>query len=305
MSLISPLQDAQSKEKRLRVIREHLEAFDVEPVFPLSVFEQAVVDLDNCLAVEPSCKVEGNTLFASRFTVSMKNWPRSIEQSLNFLDAVESRVGISVNRKLLEQFLAVHLNSNKIPASLFGIDLRPNIKDSSLKVHIHLAADQDCDELIMTAIALDQGSYSPEIMQVLLKDCFMIGFDFFLNGYSVLEFYTCCSGKEPLPVLGRRGAYLRSYIEKNFPKKIISLVNESAALLVGFSKENTEPVLYFEFDRLEELKKSFLFNSLGERIYGFCQNNRPDGYISIGVTEKALEKNKLEEFRFYYRKIWV
>jgi LynF/TruF/PatF family peptide O-prenyltransferase len=302
MNLISPLEDGQSKEKRLRAIREHLEAFDVAPEFPLSLFEQAVVDLDSCSGIEPSCKVEGNRLFAGRFTAFMENWPRSIEQSLNFLDAVKCRVGISVDRELLDKFLAVHINSNKITSSLVGIDLRSNIKDSSLKVHIRLAEDQDCDELVMTAIALDQGSYSPEVIQVLLKDCYMIGFDFFLNGYSVLEFYTCCAGKKPLSILGKRGQYLRSYIEKNFSPKIISLANESSVFLVGFSKENKEPVLYFEFDDLKDVKKSFLFNSSGERIYGFCQNNELYGFVSIGVTEKALEKNKLEEFRFYYRR---
>ncbi|MEQ8539050.1 MAG: LynF/TruF/PatF family peptide O-prenyltransferase [Coleofasciculus sp. D1-CHI-01] len=302
MSLISPLQNVQSKEQRLRVIREHLEAFDVEPVFPLSLFEQAVVNLDSCSGIEPSCKVEGNTLFASRFNALIENWPRSIEQSLKFLDAVESRVGISVDRKLLEQFLAVHLNSNKITASLFGIDLRPNFKDSSLKIHIQLAGDQDCDELIMTALALDKGSYSPEVMEVLLKDCFMIGFDFFLNGYSVLEFYTCCSGKEPQPMVGKRGQYLRPYIEKKFSKKIIGLMNEATMLMAGFSKANSEPVLYFEFEKLKDIKESFLFNSLGDRIYGFCKNTEVDGSVSVGVTEKALEKSKLEEFRFYYRK---
>lgn len=302
MNLISPLQDGQSKEKRLRAIREHLEAFDVAPEFPLSLFEQAVVDLDNCWGIEPSCKVEGNRLFASRFNVSMENWPRSIEQSLNFLDAVKCRVGISVDRELLDKFLAIHGNSYKITASVFGIDLRPNIKDSSLKVHVQLAADQDCEELVMTAIALDQGSYSPEVIQVLLKDCYQIGFDFFLNGYSVLEFYTNCAGKKNLSVFGKKGQYLRSYLERNFSPKIISLANQSAIFIIGFSQGNEQPVLYFEFDELKDIKKSFLFNDLGERVYGFCQNSELDGYVGIGVTEKALEKNKLEEFRFYYRR---
>ncbi|MCP2729480.1 LynF/TruF/PatF family peptide O-prenyltransferase [Symplocastrum sp. BBK-W-15] len=272
------------------------------PEFPLSLFEQAVVDLDCCWGIEPSCKVEGNRLFAGRFNASMVNWPRSIEQSLNFLDAVKCRVGISVDRELLDKFLAVHINSHKIIGSVFGIDLRPNIKDSSLKVHIRLAEDQDCDELVMTAIALDQGSYSPEVIQVLLKDCYMIGFDFFLNGYSVLEFYTNCAGKKNLSILGKKGQYLRSYLERNFSPKIISLANQSAIFIIGFSQGNEQPVLYFEFDELKDIKKSFLFNSLGERIYGFCQNNEPSGFFGIGVTEKALEKNKLEEFRFYYRK---
>jgi len=302
MNLISPLQDGQSKEQRLQIIREHLEAFDVEPVFPLSLFEQAVVNLDSCWGIEPSCKVEGNRLFASRFNVSMENWPRSIEQSLNFLDAVECRVGISVDRKLLEKFLAVHINSNKITASVVGIDLRPNIKDSSLKVHIRLDENQNCDELVMTAITLDQGLYSPEVIQVLLKDSYMIGFDFFLNGYSVLEFYTCCAGKKNLSVLGKKGQYLRSYLERNFSPKIISLANQSAIFIIGFSQGNEQPVLYFEFDELKRIKESFLFNSLGDRIYGFCQNNKLDSYVGIGITEKALEKNRLEEFRFYYRK---
>lgn len=302
MNLIQAIQDGNSKEQRLQLIRAHLEVFDVEPIFPISLFEKVVFDLDSCLGIEPSCKVEGNTLFAGRFNALItENWPQSIGEALKFLDAVESRVGVSINRKLLERFLAEHIQSSKIIGNTIGIDLRPDIKKSSLKIHIPFDNKQDCDELIMTAMALDDSYYSPELTQVLLKDCYQVGFDFFLNGHSTIEFYTCCSGKKNQCFLGKRGSYLRSYMKNNFSQKIASLIEKSTIFILGLSKENINPVLYFEFDNLKDVRNCFSFNSLGDRIYGFCQNRRLDGFVGVGVTEKDIENNQLENFRFYYR----
>lgn len=296
--------DSYAKERRIQRLRHHFESFDVERAFPLPLFEQAVLSLDSCPLLEPSFKVQEGILFAGRVTTSTgtEDWQHLISTALNFFDEVESRVEVTIDRGLLEKFLTLNQNSDKIEASLMGIDLRPNVKESSLKVHLRLDPQQDADELVMTAIDLDGGDYSPELTQVLLKDTFLIGFDFFLDGGSAVEMYTICPGKKPLAMLGKKGAYLKPYVLSNFSHKVTSLLQEVAALTVGFSKENPRPVLYFEFETLREVKYNLLFNSLGDKIYDFCLHNQIENFVSIGVTEPDLEKRRLENFRFYYRK---
>ncbi|MEQ8756396.1 MAG: LynF/TruF/PatF family peptide O-prenyltransferase [Coleofasciculus sp. G1-WW12-02] len=303
MILTTTWQDNKKKDRRIQHLRHHFESFDVEPAFPLPLFEQAVFDLDSCPFLEPSCKVEGNTLFAGRINAyTKKHWRQLISSALEFLDGVESRVEVTIDRNLLEKFLTLHLNSGKIEASLMGIDLRPNVKDSSLKVHLRLDPHQDVDELVMTAISLDGGYYSPELTQVLLKDTFLIGFDFFLDGRSAVEMYTCCSGRNLLPVLGKRGVHLKHYACQKLSNKAVSLLEEVTIFMMGFSQANINPVLYFEFENTKHIQSHFLFNTLGDKIINFCLNDKIEDSISIGVTEQDLEKSRLENFRFYYRK---
>ncbi len=302
MALTPAFQHSILQERRLQFMRAHQEAFDVEPEFLLPLLENLAQALESRCVVELSCKVESNQLFAARINVCYRDaWPQSLVQALNFLDEVETRVGIQINRDLLQQFLAVHINSTKILWNTIGIDLRPKLEDSSVKIHIGIDPERDTEELIMTAIALDGSHYSPELTQVLLKDSYMIGFDFFLNGNTEVELYTSCpGGKDQL--VGNQGIYLKSYAQRNFSSKVISLIESSDIFMAGFSKANTEPVMYFGFNNIEDMPKYFLFNSLGHRIYDFCRSQGSGPLPCVGVTQKDLESHHLENLRFYYRR---
>lgn len=94
-------------------------------------------------------------------------WSRSLTDALQFLDKAESRIDVKINRKLLEQFSALYISSNK---------------------------------------------------------------------------------------------------------KVISLFNVSDVLAASFSLERIEPVLYFTFLNIKDIPQYFAFNSLGDRIYDFCQS---------------------------------
>jgi LynF/TruF/PatF family peptide O-prenyltransferase len=306
MSLIHTIQNNNLKEQRLKFIHDHQNAFDVDSTFLLSMFEKTVIEIDEPCGIEPSCKVEGDQLFAGRFAVRGEirgNWRKIVAQALGFLDKIESRVDFKINRELLQKFLAVHIGSNKIVANTVGVDLRPSIEQSSVKIHIHIDQDQDAEELARTAINLDGGHYSPELTQVLLRDTTLIGFDFFLNGHNEVELYPSCPGGK-YELSGNWGRTLCAYVQKNFSKEVISLFNVSDIFMAGFSKANIEPVLYFAFFNIKDIPKYFLFNSLGDRIYNFCQSQDDDisGYYCIGVNERDLIGNRLENFRFYYNK---
>ncbi|WP_446396014.1 DUF5838 family protein [Coleofasciculus sp. E1-EBD-02] len=63
-----------------------------------------------------------------------------------------------------------------------------------------------------------------------------------------------------------------------------------------------EPLLLFHYDDLNYIRKNFLFNNLGDRIYNFCQNQDCITYAAVAVTERELEKNRLDKFSFIYNK---
>ena len=283
-------------------MRAHQAAFDVDPVFPLTLYEDVVLQMEGSCGVESSCQVKGNQLFAGCFDVSNykdANWPKSLVHVFNFLERVESRVGIQFNRNLLQQFLAIHIDSSKIFDGSLGLHLRPELKDSVVKIYIHLETDTDPEELVRTAIALDDSCYSPELTQVLLKDTLVIGFNLFFDGRSDIELCPCSPGGKH-GALGNRGQYFTPYIRKKFSKKVNSLFDVSDIVYASFSKANPEPILHFQFVDVKEIPKYFMFNNLGDRIYSFCQSQDCITYAVVGASEKNLESSRLDNFHFYY-----
>jgi LynF/TruF/PatF family peptide O-prenyltransferase len=305
MTLSPVLQNNRLRDCRLQFMHAHQEAFDVTPDFPLPLFEKLVTALEESCVIELSCKVESDRLLAGRFLIFPNRqdvWSKSLAQALEFLDLVESRVGVEINRDSLEKFLAAHINSGKIVAVSIGLDLRPELKYSSLKMHFGIR--ENSAELVKTAIVLDGGHYPVELVQVLLKDTITIGFDFFLNGASELELYTGSSIKQD-NLHNNRGVSTLYYIRKNCSRKVSSLLDVSDGFIAGFSKTNVSPVLYFGFEDIRDIKKYFLFNSLGDRVYDYCHSQDSISLAFVGVTEQDLENNRLENCRLYYRKEFV
>ncbi|TAE54917.1 MAG: LynF/TruF/PatF family peptide O-prenyltransferase [Oscillatoriales cyanobacterium] len=302
MAITHTLESNYLREQRLQFIYAHQDAFDVPYNFPLPLFEQLVIGLEGSCIVELSCKVEADRLLAGRFLIfrDQENvWSESLAQALAFLDSIESRVGVKINRDSLQQFLSAHINSGKIVGVTTGLDLRPQLEDSSAKIHI--CVDENSEELVRTAIALDGHDYSPELVQALVKDTLMIGFDFFLNGHSEVELYGYASGKQSQSH-HHRGKHLRYYMQNKFSQKVISLLDAADDVMAGFSKANVEPVFYFGFKNIKDIPKYFLFNNLGNKIYDFCQSQDSIVMTWVGITEQDLKSNRLDNFRLYYRR---
>ncbi|MEQ8465768.1 LynF/TruF/PatF family peptide O-prenyltransferase [Coleofasciculus sp. E1-EBD-02] len=172
MTLNSRLQHNYLKEHRIQFMRVHQDAFDVEPTFILSLFEETVQGIEGTCGVEAICTVEQDQLFPVQFQVCNdegKTWPSSLTYAVKLLEKVESQVGVRLNRNLLEQFLAVHMGSHKIENNTIGIYLRPKYEESCIKVYLHLSLEEEPEDLVKTAIQLDGASYSAEVIQVLLK----------------------------------------------------------------------------------------------------------------------------------------
>lgn len=297
------LQNNHLKDRRLQFVRTHQEVFDVEPMFPLRLFEEAILEIEGSCCVESSCKVEGSRLLAGRYEVCNDlgtTWPQSLTHAFKFLDKVESRLGVRINRHSFEQFAAAHSGSRKILNNTIGIHLGTKLQDSSVMLYIHIEPDKDPEELARTAIALDGGYYSDELTQVLIRDMLVIGFELFFDGRSHVELGPYAPAQPG--ALGTRGKYLTHYIQKYFSQKVNSIFRGSYLLMPCFSKAYATPVLWFCFQNLKDIRKYFLFNSLGDRVYDFCQSQSCITDAAVAVTEQELENSRLENFCFYYNK---
>ncbi|HBY78695.1 MAG TPA: microcyclamide biosynthesis protein, partial [Cyanobacteria bacterium UBA11148] len=277
------------------------EAFDVEPTFPLSLFEELIVEIESSLCVTPSCKVEGSRLLGGRFEVcpfQKKSWPQLLTHTFKFLDKIENRLGVRINRDSFEQFAGAYIGSGKIMDNTIGVHLGSKLEDSSVMMYIHFDTEQDCEELARTAIALDGGHYSDELTQVLIRDMTVISFELFFDGRSHMELGPVAPARPG--ELGNRGKYLTPYIQKYFSQKVNSIFRESYALKISFSKAYATPVLGFYFKNIKDIPKYFRFNSLGDRIFGFYQSQSCILYNVVVVTEPELENSRLENFYLYY-----
>ncbi len=183
MTLTSVTQHNLLREQRLQFIRAHQNAFDVEPIFPLQLFEDFVGGVEGDCTIEASCKVEVDKLIASRFLLFFPNqtqsWTNKLAQSLKFFRQVESRADVRLNYDLLHKFLGNDFDFSKMTSFSTGIDLRKNLADSSLKMHIRI---DNYPEKLATVLALDS-SINPRILhKILLRFISGIGLDFYLDG---------------------------------------------------------------------------------------------------------------------------
>ncbi|NCQ75111.1 MAG: hypothetical protein GPI98_16030 [Microcystis aeruginosa W13-13] len=78
--IVAEIQKNSLKEQRIQFIRNHQQAFDVEPIYPLRLFEDFVME------------VEGDCFFLQ----------------------VESRVGVQLDYSLLQKFLGHNFDFSKL-----------------------------------------------------------------------------------------------------------------------------------------------------------------------------------------------
>ncbi|AFZ08008.1 hypothetical protein Osc7112_3654 [Oscillatoria nigro-viridis PCC 7112] len=289
------------REQRLRFIRTHRDAFDVPYSFLLPLYEEAVFKIEGSCGVEPSCNVEGDRLFAGDFQVANygHTWPRSLIDAASFLDKIERRIDVKINRNLLERFSALYIGSSKIENNTIGIDLRPTLQDSVIKIYMHIHPGQSNEDLVMTALALDGAIYSAELTQVLLRDVVVIGFNLFLDGRSNIEIWAGSAGQKHNHQ-GNLGRDLTAYIRKYYSHKVNYMFNVSDFSAVSFSKQKIDPLFHFHFFDIKDILKYFAFNSLGDKIYDFCQSQDCITYTGVSARAQELESNRLNNYSFFY-----
>jgi LynF/TruF/PatF family peptide O-prenyltransferase len=295
--IVAEIQKNSLKEQRLQFIRAHQQAFDVEPIYPLRLFEDFVMAVDGDCTIEASCKIELDKLIASRFLLFFKDkaqqWQKYLNQSLTFFSQVETRIGVQIDYSLLYEFLGEHFDFSKTTVFSAGIDLRKNLADSSLKMHIRI---QDYPEKLNKAFALSNGAANSNSLSQYSS---LIGFDFYFNGNSEIEIYAEVSEADFFQ------PETQNLVWRNFPQSVLKPLKASNIFLVGLSKANTNPVLYYHLKDRQDLSNYFKLNDTAQRVHSFYQHQDILPSMWVGTTQKELEKTRIENIRLYYYKSFI
>jgi LynF/TruF/PatF family peptide O-prenyltransferase len=282
-------------DQRLYFIKAHLQAFEVDPsVYPLKIFEDFIAKLDDdCVfSIEASCKIEADKLLAGRFLVFLRPpFESSLAQTLKFYNQVESLVGVQINLDLFQKFLGKSFDFSKVFRSTLGIDLRENLADSSLKMHIML---NDYPEKIETALALDGNCDLDKFPWIDMQKVNLVGFDFYLDGRTKIEVYAALAEEQ------FRQSQIRALLEQSFSPAVVKPLEVSTMFYVGLSKANENPVLYYSLKDKKDLLNYFAINDTAHKVNAFYQGQEVIPEMWVGVAQQELVNSRIENIRLYY-----
>lgn len=296
----STTQTTSFSEQRLYFIKAHSQAFEVESsLYPLEIFEDFIAKLDDnsVIGLEASCKIEADKLLAARF-LAFSNPPfeSSLAQAIKFYRQVENRVNVRLNYDLLQQFLGESFDFSKVYRSTVGVDLRHNLADSSLKMHIRL---KDYPEKIATALALNGNHYSDALRWIALQTIPQVGFDFYLDGRSEIELYVELTEEQ------FQQPQIRVLLEQSFPPAVLKPLQVSDVFHIGLSKANADPILYYNLNDKKDLLNYFAINDMARKVHAFYQHQEVLAEMWVGVAQQELLNSRIENIRLYYHKSFV
>lgn len=290
--VVAEIDKERLKEQRIQFIRAHQQAFDVDPIYPLYLFEDFVVSVQETCSLEASCKVELDKLIASRFLLFFKDstqqWRKWLNQSLAFFGQVESRVGVQLDYSLLQKFLGRDFDFNKITVLSTGIDLRKHLPDSSLKMHIRI---EDYPEKLDEALSLTRDS---DDLMPLRQFLSVVGFDFYFDGRSAIELYP------EVPEKDFDKPETQQKVWQYFPKIVLEPLAVTTLFGFGFSSASNNPVLYYHLKDRSKLSQYFRLNDTAQRVHSFYQHRDVLPKMWVGTAQQELEKKRLENVRLYY-----
>jgi LynF/TruF/PatF family peptide O-prenyltransferase len=288
------IQKDRIKEQKLQFICNHQQAFDVEPIYPLPLFEDFVKGVEGDCSLEASCKIELDKLIVSRFMFFFKDkaqqWQKYLHQSLAFFSQVENRVGVRIDYSLLHQFLGYDFDFNKVTVLSAGIDLRNNLSESSLKLHIRI---KDYPEKLDQALSLTSDSEDLIPVRQFLS---VVGFDFYFNGRSAIELYPEVQEEDFAK------PETQNLVWRHFPNFVLEPLEVTSLFGFGFSKANHNPVLYYHLKNRQDLSNYFKLNDTAQRVHSFYQNQDILPNMWVGTSQNELEKTRIENIRLYYYK---
>ena len=315
MNPTSIFQENYLREKNLQFIRAHQIAFDVEPVFPLPLFEEFVANAEGDCGIEASCKIEVDRLIASRFLLFFDRSDKAVSPAnklskvLDFFHQVENRVNVKIDYDLLHQFIELPNCLNTVMPISCGVDLRSTLSESSLKTHFRLDfLDQPVTsmlDLIDSALSLscldDSSMDLLNTFNVYIprhKLIPQVGFDFFLNGSTEVELYLEITEEY------FNNPQVWEALQYRFSEKILSPLERSSTFHIGLSKANSNPILYYRLKNKRDLSRYFSTNVTAERVVSFYQQQTTQPHMWIAASEEDLNKQKLDSVRLYYYSNW-
>lgn len=281
-----------NSNEKLHYIGAHKNAFGVDYLYPLDIFEQFVETTRNCL-IECSGKIKQDKLYPARFDLQFLDdrHINNLDTVLNFFSQVEARVEINFNYKLLQQFLSNDFDFSKVQSVLTGVDLRHELTESRLKLFIRIG---DYPEKVALAKQL-QGD-SPELERLIRNDTLHIGFDFYFDGRSAIELYPEVKRDEFKQVK------VRQKLEEMLSPAALKPLAVSEMMGVGFSQANEANVLYYFLENYQEFLDYFPVNDTARRVHDFYLQQQGSNKMWVALSESELIAGRIENINLYYSK---
>ncbi|MFM6741311.1 MAG: DUF5838 family protein, partial [Microcystis panniformis] len=201
-------------------------------------------------------------------------------------------VGVQLDYSLLQRFLGDNFDFSKLEVLSAGIDLRTNLADSSVKMHIRI---RDYPEKLATAFVLSDGVADSNYLSGFVH---LIGFDFYFNGKSAIEIYAEVTEDDFFK------PEIINQVWQHFPKSALKPLQASSLFFTGLSKANHNPVLYYHLKNRQDLTNYFKLSDTAQRVHSFYQHQDILPNMWVGTAQQELEKTRIENIRLYYYKLF-
>ena len=279
-----------ASQKNLQFIGEHKNAFDLEYLYPLDLFEDLVAQVEPC-RIECSCKIENNKLDPARFNLAINDsFARKAQAFLGFFHQVETRVGVIIDYKPLHFFMK-GFDYSKVTQIMAGIDARAELTEARVKTWW---AIDNYPEKLETAIALSQSDSKPLRMLLEINNSLVIGFHLYLRGKSEVRLYPSVSREDFKKVS------VQAQLAKILSTPALKLLEDSGAISLVL-KENGDKILHYHV--LPERVNSFVNNlhqDMITRAHAPYRNKSQSLGCTVSLSEKELLAGYLKTINLYY-----
>ncbi|CCH92966.1 putative Sterol 24-C-methyltransferase [Microcystis aeruginosa PCC 9432] len=284
-------------EENLRYIEEHKQIFDIENSYPLNLFENFIKEQRKGKGgtISCCCNIEKERCYPSRFAYLSEVFVSDpalklldIEDFLSFSHRLEERPELQINRSLLQQFLATGLDPSKVDMVTVGVDVRPELRHSRIKLYLSI---RDYPEKIAIAIALCGEQRDWE--KLIVNGTLLVGFDFFLDNRAAVEVYPTFSPAD------LQRADVQAYLTSRLPAKALPLLYESRTVQIGISNDNDSDILYFNNFKSPNSAVDYLKNETVNQVHAHYRN-RVFHDLYLGIPESEFYTNSIQRVKMYY-----
>lgn len=284
-------------EENLRYIEEHKQIFEIENSYPLNLFEEFVGKQRKGKGgtISCCCNIEKERCYPSRFAYLSEVFVSDpalklldIEDFLSFSHRLEERPELQINRSLLQQFLATGLDPSKVDMVTVGVDVRPELRHSRIKLYFSI---RDYPEKIAIAIALCGEQRDWE--KLIVNGTLLVGFDFFFDNRAAVEVYPTFSPAD------LQRADVQAYLTSRLPAKALPLLYESRSVQIGISNDNDSDILYFNNFKSPNSAVDYLKNETVKQIHSRYRN-RAFHDLYLGIPESEFYADSIQRVKMYY-----
>lgn len=286
-------------EEISRFIGEHKQAFDIDNLYPLNLFEEVASRLGHrARALGCCCNIERDKLYPARFYFVFQPMPSKPEiffsdlrTVLSFIERTKERPEVQINDQSLQQFLATGLDASKVKGISFGVDIRPDLRESRIKLSLLI---ENYPEKMETAISLC--GENRDWKKLIVNRKLLVGFDFFFNNRSSVEVY---------PTFYREDLQrfeVKKHLEEILPPRAFKLLPESEWFQIGISNDNESDVLYFNDLICPNSFIDNLANQLTNRVHAYYRH-QPFKTMLVGIPMAEFSAWSIQKVKLYYAMI--